>query len=70
MKIVIETDDLKEVGDNLQAGIQDNHLIIVAELSKEIGKSSSGKMMGVASTGGFSTLPGNLKGNIYIGRKA
>lgn len=70
MKITIDTDDLHTIGENVQAGICEDQLILVVDPKMETGLSSSGKMMGVASTNGFTSLPNNLKGNIYIGRKA
>lgn len=68
-QITINTDTMQEVGENIKAVKQGNLLIMVIDASSEIGPSSSGKMMGLASSGGFTALPGNLKGNIYVGRK-
>ena len=34
------------------------------------GPSSSGKMAGVANSSGFKEFPGDLIGNLYIGRKS
>ena len=65
----INPDTMQEVGENVKATKQGSLLVIVIDTSVEIGPSSSGKMMGYGSTGGFSALPGNLKGNIYVGRK-
>jgi hypothetical protein len=69
MKAEIDTNTMPNAGENIIADVKDNHLIVVVDLSKEIGLSSTGKMMGVASTGGFVQLPGGVKGNIYIGKK-
>ncbi len=67
--INVNTETMQEVGENIKATKQGNLLVLVIDTSVEIGESSSGKMMGNASTGGFTALPGNLKGNIYVGRK-
>jgi hypothetical protein len=67
--ITINPDTMQEVGDNVKAMQQGDLLVIVINTKREIGESSSGKMMGYGSTGGFAALPGNLKGNIYVGRK-
>lgn len=67
--ITINPNQLSPVGQNAAAAQIGTLLILVIDTSETIGLSSTGKMMGVASTGGFTSLPGNLKGNIYIGRK-
>ena len=69
MKFEIDTDNMRESGENILATVQDEKLILVIDLTQDIGPSSTGKMIGVASTGGFTTLSANLKGNIYIGKK-
>ena len=69
MKITIDTDDLHAIGENIAAIVQDDQLILVVDTKQEIGLSSSGKMMGIASTEGFTKMPGNLKGNVWIGKK-
>ena len=62
-----------EVGDNLKAVIVTEAgkklLVLVADTSRDIGASSSGKMNGVASSGGFQRFPDGMTGNVYIGRK-
>jgi hypothetical protein len=68
--ITVDTDKMQMIGENLFASNVNGKLVIVADTTTEIGLSSSGKMVGIAQTGGFTVLPGNLKGNIYIGRKA
>jgi hypothetical protein len=67
--ITIDKKVLHEVGNNLLAGIIDDKLILVIDTKVNLGPSSSGKMDGVASTGGFMVFPGGLKGNLYIGKK-
>ena len=69
MEIKVNTEAMQSVGDNIKAIKQGDLLILVVDTKTEIGESSSGKMMGNASTGGFTSLPGGLKGNVYIGRK-
>jgi len=68
MEVII--DRLIEAGDNIKAGMIGPLMVIVIDTEQEIGLSSTGKMMGVASTGGFIKLPGGLKGNIYIGKSS
>jgi len=68
--VEINEKELKEVGNNLKATVVDGKLILVIDLSKEVGLSNSGKMMGVGTTvGGFAPLPGGVKGNVWIGKK-
>jgi hypothetical protein len=67
--ITVDMKDTQLVGENIAVAKVDNKLVIVVDLTSEVGMSSTGKMMGIASTGGFAFFPGNLKGNIYIGRK-
>lgn len=69
-QITVNPEAMQEVGDNVRAAKQGNLLVIVIDTAQEIGPSSSGKMMGLGSTGGFQALPGGLKGNIYVGKKA
>ena len=68
--ITIDTNSLSEVGENIKAVVTDGQLVLVINTKENIGPSSSGKMIGVGSTGGFAVLPGGLKGNIYVGKKA
>ena len=69
MSITVDTSVMQEVGQNLKATVVADQLVIVVPLNGNIGPSSTGKMLGVASTGGFAPLPGGLKGNLYIGKK-
>ncbi len=69
-KIEIPSTNFQPVGENIQAVLQDGFLYLVIDTSKTIGLSTSGKMMGIASTGRFQTLPGGFKANMYIGKKA
>lgn len=68
-QITIDINAMQEVGDNVKAAKQGDHLIIIIDTREEIGRSSTGKMMGIGSTGGFQGFPGGLKGNLYIGKK-
>ena len=45
------------------------YIVIVIDPSVNLGPSSSGKMTGVANSSGFKEFPGDLIGNLYIGRK-
>jgi len=61
------------VGQNVQAKQEGDTLLLAIDLSKTIGLSSSGKMMGIASTGGFTPLFATtergkqIKLNLYLG---
>lgn len=46
------------------------YIVIVIDPTKDLGLSSTGKMRGVANSGGFKELPGDLVGNIYVGKRA
>ncbi len=72
MEIKVNTNQMSEVGggSNVLAAQVDGHLILVIDLSKDLGLSSTGKMRAIGNTGGFQPLPGGLRGNIYIGKKA
>lgn len=72
MEIIIDESNLKEIGldSNVLAGVVGDRLVLVIDINKDLGLSSSGKMRAVGSTGGFQALPGGLKGNVYIGKKA
>ena len=65
----IEIEKAERVGENVRFLRQDGKLILVIDEGVEIGPSSSGKMMGVASTAGFTAIPGGLKLNLYLGKK-
>jgi len=68
--ITINPADLQQVGQNVSAGMVNGVLVLVVDPKANLGPSSTGKMIGVANTGGFTLLPAGLRGNIYIGRKA
>ncbi len=70
-QITVNTKDAEMVGTNLLAVMQgDTLILVVPDVKRDLGPSSTGKMNGVAKTpGGFGDLPGGLRGNIFIGRK-
>jgi hypothetical protein len=72
-EIVVNLADLVEIGveSNLRGTIIGDHLILVIDLTApDLGLSSTGKTLGVASTHGFQKfLRDGLTGNLYIGRK-
>jgi len=47
--------------ENVQTQIKGNKLIITVDITKNLGRSKSGKTVKVASTGGFQTITGNGK---------
>jgi hypothetical protein len=72
-EIVVSFEDLVEIGieSNLRGAIIGDHLVLVVDLTApDLGLSSTGKTLGVASTHGFQKfLRDGLTGNLYIGRK-
>ena len=72
-EIVVKVADLVDIGNesNLRGAIIGDHLVLVIDLTApDLGLSSTGKTLGVASTHGFQKfLRDGLTGNLYIGRK-
>jgi hypothetical protein len=69
--ITVEAKNLTEAGENVRVGVVNNLLVVVVDLTKNLGPSSTGKMHGVGSTGGFQKLPvPGMKLNLYVGKKA
>jgi hypothetical protein len=72
-EIIVNISDLVSIGaeSNIRGAIVDNQLILVIDLTApDLGLSSTGKTLGVASTHGFTKfLREGMTGNIYIGRK-
>jgi hypothetical protein len=67
-----EMTESKMIGQNITAKQEGDKLILEIDLSKEIGLSSTGKMMGIASTGGFVPLfnmTKEFKVNLYLGER-
>jgi hypothetical protein len=69
-EITIDLSTAQDVGNNVDAILQDGLLILIIGVEKPIGPSSSGKMIGYGSTEGFANMPGGFKGNVYVGKKA
>lgn len=67
----IDLSKAKAVGDNIQAVIVGFKLVLVIDIDENLGISSSGKTIGVASTGGITKVSGTegLKLNLYLGRR-
>jgi len=72
-EIIVNVADLVDIGNesNIRATIVDDKLILVIDLkAPDLGLSSTGKTLGVASTHGFQKFfRDELRGNLYIGRK-
>lgn len=72
----VDLSKLRVVGENVLAGMvqldgmTSEMLVLVINPEEEQGLSSTGKMVTIASSGGFTRLPGGLSANIYVGRKA
>jgi hypothetical protein len=71
MKIELDLEAMKEIGvdSNVRAVLSGDLLILVVDVSRDLGPSSTGKMHAVGNTSGFQLFPGGLKGNVYVGRK-
>jgi hypothetical protein len=67
MDITVNTENMREVGDNILAKEVNGLLVLVIDPKVNGHMSGSGKMVLKASTGGFSNLPCGLRGNINIG---
>ena len=65
--ITVNLANAEAIGQNIKAVVEGKYLILVVDTTVDLGASKSGKMNAVAQTGGFTALPGELKGNIYIG---
>ena len=74
----ITKENTAELAQNIRYKIEDGVLYLVIDLEETIGPSSSGKMMGIASTGGFTRFssaggisPRNkpMSLNLYLGEK-
>jgi len=68
--LTVNLSALEDVGNNLKAALVDGKLILVIDANISFGYSSTGKMKGYGSTGGFASMPGGFKGNVYVGKKA
>ncbi len=68
----VKLSDLAEVGvdSNLRAVVVDNYLVLVNDLEINLGLSSTGKSVAIASTGGFRPVLDDIKGSIWLVRKA
>jgi hypothetical protein len=64
-----------QIAPNLTAKQEGSELTLKIDLGKTVGPSSSGKMMGIANTGGFTQLAvdnprgKDVKLNLYLGEK-
>jgi len=68
--LTIETASMSEAGQNVKVATVDGKLVFVIDPTVDLGLSSTGKMRCIANTGGFTAIPGNLKLNLYLGKKA
>jgi hypothetical protein len=67
--ITVKPEDLAEVGENLQmARIGNMMVIVIPDMTKNLGLSTSGKSQAIASSGGMSKM-GGLLFNLWLGRK-
>ncbi len=69
--LMIRMDELVEVGDNIQAAIVDNHLVIVVDLTKDVGKTASGGSTAISNSHGFKPMfDDGLRFSLWVGKKA
>ena len=66
--ITIDLSKMKEVGDNVLAGLFDGQLVMVIDPGIQAGLSASGKTATVGNTHGHVRLPGDLRGSVYVGK--
>jgi len=69
-KIEFNMEDAEEVGENLCVIHVNGVIIFFADENVKLGLSKSGKTMTVGQTGGFVSIAGGTKANVYIGKKA
>jgi hypothetical protein len=65
----IDETKTKIVGQNLSYLRVGDTLVLLVDTTKAIGPSASGKMLGVASTNGFTVVEDGLKLNLYLGKR-
>ena len=65
----VDETKMESVGANVLAALVGDKLVLVIDTTRKGAPSSTGKMISVGNTGGFTSLPGGLKGNIYVGKK-
>ena len=66
----INEKNLQELGQNIKyMHIDGDKLVIVIDTVQTIGLSSTGKMMGIASTNGFVQMASGMKLNLWLGKK-
>lgn len=70
MSITIDTEKLSPVGDNVEAGMIGDKLILVIDTKQPTRASKTGKMQMLASTNGFTLVPGGLKLNLNLGKSS
>lgn len=68
--ITIDVTKAETIGDNLKAITINGYVIFIAKANQSIGPSKSGKMDGIASTGGFAKIAGGMSVNLYLGKKS
>jgi len=64
----IDISKAERIGENVSYLKQEGKIFLVIDENVDIGPSSSGKMTGIASTGGFTKFSG-LSLNLYLGKK-
>jgi len=67
--LTINEAEATKIGQNLRYLQLGDTLVLLVDTSKTVGESKSGKMMGIASTGGFVYVEGDMKLNMYLGKK-
>ena len=67
--IEFELENMEEVEENLYVIRINGTLILVMDENENIGLSASGKMQGIAQSGGFVSLGKGVKANVYVGKR-
>ena len=66
--MVIPMQDLDGYGRNVKGVKQGNTLILMIDLARDLGLSSTGKSILVASTGGFERVGGGIRVNVVVSK--
>jgi len=71
-KLIVNVDELVEVGSetNIRAAVVNDQLILVVDLTQNLGKTSSGVSVAYANSHGFNLLLNDgLRFNLWVGKK-
>ena len=67
-QIVVDTDKLSDVGENIQSAIVDDKLVFVVDLKKDMGFTKSEKSIAIASSRGFRQFFDEMRYTLWVGK--